>query len=84
MKDPESAESKEKSNIRLYRFLVFELWSFFGQFCSKNRKFSMNFLMTRKLKIGEFLYYIFILFSTLRIIHKNWIKTEGGGGLVVS
>ena len=28
MKDAESAESKEKSNFRFFRFLFFELWSF--------------------------------------------------------
>ena len=32
MKDAEPAESKEKSNFRFFRFLFFELWSFFGIF----------------------------------------------------
>ena len=39
MKDPESAESKEKSN---FRFSDFYFWSY-GYFCSKNCRFSMNF-----------------------------------------
>ena len=33
MKDPESVESKEKSNFRFFRFLFLELWSFIGHFC---------------------------------------------------
>ena len=28
MKDPESTETKEKSNIRFFQFLFFQLWSF--------------------------------------------------------
>ena len=38
MEDPESAESKEKSNFRFFRCLFFELWSLLF----KSYQFSMN------------------------------------------
>ena len=37
--------------------------------------------ITRKIKIGEIIHYFSILYSTLPIIHKNWIKTQGRRGL---
>ena len=70
MKDPESAESK-KNQISDFYF-----WSY-GHFCSKNCQFSMNFNDNLKNKNREIV--LFIRFSTLRIIHENGSKPEGGG-----
>jgi len=83
MKDPESAESKEKLNLRFFRFLFFELWSFFGHFFDViTLIFVQFFMITRKIKIGEFFIIIFfILFNTHRIIYKN--KTERGRGVYI-
>ena len=77
MTDAESTESKEKSNFRFFRFLFFELWSFFDHFCDVITPiFDEFFTITRKIKIRFFKIIFFILFSTFRIIHKNRIKTE--------
>ena len=74
MKDLESAESKEKLN---FQFLFFELWSFFSHVCDVITPiFDSFFTITRKIKIEKL---FFILSSTLRIFHKNGIKTEGRG-----
>ena len=50
MKNPELAESKEKSNFRFFQFLFFELWSFLY---SKLPIFDEFLTITRKIKIGK-------------------------------
>ena len=73
MKDTESAESKEKSNFRFFQFLFFKLWSFLWH---HHPNFQWIFHNLKNFKNVDL---FFILFSTLHIIHKNWIKTDGGG-----
>ena len=74
MKDAECAAANEKSNSRFFRCLVFVLWSFLY---SKYGQVSMNFYDNSKNEIGKKINSLFIPFSTLPIIHKNRIKTEG-------
>ena len=43
MEDADSAELKEKLYFRFWRFLFFELWSFWYIFVLESPQFSMNF-----------------------------------------
>ena len=79
MKYEESAESKEKSNFRFFRFLFFEYGHFLTIFVTSYPQFLMNFRITRKIKIGKTGKLFFIRFSTFCLIHKNLIKTERWG-----
>ena len=79
MKATDSAESEEKSNFRSIRFLFFELWSFLWH---HQPNFWWIFHENSKNKKSENLF--LICFSTLHIIHKNRIKTEGSGGVCIS
>ena len=78
MKDAEHAESKEKSN---FRFSFFKLWWFLWRHHPNFQCIFHDNLKNKKSK--NFLIIFFILFSTLRIIHENRIKTEKGGDLHV-
>ena len=68
MKDPETAEWKEKPN---FRFSFFELWSFCEVFTPNNDDF---FPITRKIKIGQFFYYF------PHPIHRRVISDYPWGG----
>ena len=73
MKDAESAESKENSNFKLFRFSFFELWSFFGHFYDViTRIFGEFFTITRIKKIGE----LFVSHSIQQIPHDHVLSIK--------
>ena len=81
------AESKEKENFSFFRFLFFELWSFFSNFGDVITTIFYDFFtITQKIKIRrKKIYYLF--HSIQQTPNRPWkpdhkCKTEGraGGG----
>ena len=72
MKDPQSAESKEKENFWFFSISIFRVMVIFGHFCDViTTIFDEFFTITREKKSEN---RFFIRFDTLRIIHKK--KTD--------
>ena len=68
MKDPESAESKEKSNFRF-----FDLWSFCDVITPIFDEF---FTITQKMKIGKIFYFVF---HSIQLTPQKPDQNRGGG-----
>ena len=76
MQDPESGESKEKSNFRFFWFLFFKLWSFSY---SNHHNFRWIFTITRKIKIEKIVQYIFHTIQHIAHLSWKWDQNWGRG-----
>ena len=72
MKDKECSVTNEKSILRFFRFLVFELWSFLYSKCGQ---FSMNFLDDSKKKNRKYFCLFYIRYKTFFNYLEQKIET---------
>ena len=79
MKDPESAEIKEKSNLRFFRYLFLS----YGHFCDVITSIFDEFsAITRKIETGEFFLLLFPFYSAHSASLIKFPPLLKGGGSV--